>query len=94
MLLEYSRVRLMTDRFESQGVSAGMFGYVIEVYDGGNYEVEFSDEDGTTIAQIVATEHDLAPEPEVRAATEATPAAPEQSSDVTPIPVSPTPRSA
>ena len=36
-----------------------MLGYVIESYPGGKYEVEFSDADGITIAQIVAGEEDL-----------------------------------
>jgi len=64
MLKNYSRVRLLTDRYREEGVAAGAIGYVIEVYPGGNYEVEFSDENGITIAQIVAREDELTEEPE------------------------------
>ena len=64
MLAQYSRVRLVTDRFAKEGATRGMVGYVIEVYPDGNYEVEFSDKDGTTVAQIVAGDEDLAHLPE------------------------------
>lgn len=60
----YTRVRLTTDRFESQGASAGMIGYVIGVHGNGDYEVELSDRDGISVAQLVATEQDPSPEPE------------------------------
>lgn len=36
-----------------------MIGYVIECYADGNYEVEFSDEKGITIAQVVAARDDI-----------------------------------
>ncbi len=41
-----------------------MLGYVIESYSDGKYEVEFSDANGITIAQIVAGEEDLVLVPE------------------------------
>lgn len=56
----YVRVRLLTDRFQSEGLQPGAFGYIIEVYPGGEYEVEFSQTDGTTIAQVVLTESEFA----------------------------------
>jgi hypothetical protein len=38
-----------------------MIGYVIEVYEDGNYEVEFSDSaTGATLAQLVLNESELA----------------------------------
>lgn len=37
----------------------GMVGYIIEVYPNGNYEVDFSNTDGTTLAQVVVTEQDI-----------------------------------
>ena len=54
MIANHSRVRLLTDRFRSEGIGMGAIGYVIEVYDGKAYEVEFSDPYGIAIAQIVA----------------------------------------
>ena len=41
-----------------------MLGYVIESYSDGKYEVEFSDANGITIAQIVVGEEDLVLVPE------------------------------
>lgn len=56
----YSRVRLLTDRFRGEGVDIGAIGYIIEVYNNENYEVEFSDSrTGITIAQIVAKENEI-----------------------------------
>lgn len=49
----YTRVRLLTDDYAKEGVGIGAVGYVIEVYPGEKYEVEFSDRQGITIAQIV-----------------------------------------
>ena len=50
----YTKVRLTTDQYQDKAVSHGAIGYIIEVYEKGNYEVEFSDrETGITIAQIV-----------------------------------------
>lgn len=59
MLENYSRVRLLTDRFISEGLRYGTMGYVIEVYGDGNYEVEFSDAKGISVAQIVVQEAEL-----------------------------------
>jgi hypothetical protein len=56
----YDKVRLITDRFTtSEGVAQGALGYVIEIYEDGNCEVEFSDGDGVTYAQIVAKPEEL-----------------------------------
>ena len=54
MIENYSRVRLLTDKYSHQGADIGDIGYVIEVYDNDGYEVEFSAADGTTYAQITA----------------------------------------
>ncbi len=59
MLENYARVRLQTNKYQTEGVSIGDLGYVIEVYPDGGYEVEFSDESGITFAQIVAQEGEL-----------------------------------
>ena len=56
----YNRVRVVTPRFESQGVRPGMEGYVIDVYPDGNFEVEVSDSrTGETIALFAAGPSDL-----------------------------------
>lgn len=55
----YSRVRLITDKYRDQGVYLGQQGYIIEVYGGDAYEVEFSDAQGITIAQVVVSSYDV-----------------------------------
>ena len=68
MLPEYSRVRLITDKYAKDGVPEGTLGYVIEVYNDGKYEVEFSNpETGSTVAQLVIAHEDVieSPEPDV-----------------------------
>lgn len=60
MIENYSRVMLLTDAYLNDGVGTGAIGYVIEVYPNGQYEVEFSDESGISIAQIVASADQIA----------------------------------
>ena len=62
----YTRVRLETDRYAEVGARSGMLGYVIEAYPDGRYEVELSDSEGVTIAQVVVREHEIASTPEPR----------------------------
>ena len=59
MLPNYSRVRLLTDRFNAEGLKYGDVGCIIETYDEDAYEVDFSDDKGITIAQIVASGSEL-----------------------------------
>lgn len=59
MIPNYSRVRLITDKYRDNGAFNGMIGYVIETYYDGKYEVEFSDSEGISLAQIVVDEEDL-----------------------------------
>ena len=59
MLENYTRVRLQTDKYQAEGASKGTLGYIVEVYPPDAYEVEFSDRDGTTFAQIVAQGDEL-----------------------------------
>ena len=55
MVLEnYSRVRMLTNAYQSENVHASMVGYIIEIYPNDHYEIEFSNKDGITVAQIVA----------------------------------------
>jgi hypothetical protein len=49
----------MTNRYEKKGISKGSTGYIIETYDDGDYEVEFSDSDGITKGLLVLREPDI-----------------------------------
>jgi hypothetical protein len=51
-------VQLLTDKYRTEGVSKGAIGYIIEVY-ADTYEVEFSDSDGITIAQVVVQPNEV-----------------------------------
>lgn len=67
MIANYSRVRLLTDKYLTEGAHTGDLGYVIETYPDGAYEVEFSDSSGISFAQIVANEEELClDEPELQ----------------------------
>jgi len=59
MINLYSKVRLNTDKYREEGAELGMIGFVIESYKDGNYEVEFSDEKGVTISQLVLSEEEV-----------------------------------
>jgi len=60
MLTNYSRIRIMTSRYEaSAGISRGAIGYIIETYNDGAYEVEFSATNGITIAQLILKENEI-----------------------------------
>jgi len=56
-----SLVRLLSDRYRSQGVGAGAIGVILDVYDDGFYEVEFSRDDGTTIAWFAVHQNEVEP---------------------------------
>jgi len=58
-LCQFSRVRVMTNRFKKNGIVKGAIGYIIEAYPDGEYEVEVSDKTGTTIGLVVAKDSDL-----------------------------------
>lgn len=55
----YSRVRLLTDKYREQGARQNAIGYVIEVYADGEYEVEFSDANGNTVAQFAVRVNEI-----------------------------------
>jgi len=60
---QYAKVRVLSDRFASEGVSANTVGYVIELHEdesGTAYEIEVMDEQGHTRALVVAREPELA----------------------------------
>ena len=49
-LPQFSSIRLLNDEHLDQGVSRGAVGVILDVYESGDYEVEFSRPDGTTIS--------------------------------------------
>jgi Domain of unknown function (DUF4926) len=55
---QYARVRFANDRFESQGVRRASVGYIVEVY-ADAYEVEISDESGSTVFLGAVADADL-----------------------------------
>ncbi len=55
----YNRVRYVGPVNVHEQINPGDVGYIIEDYSDGNYEVEFSDPDGTTRALVVIAENDL-----------------------------------
>lgn len=54
---EFDTVRLLVS-LENEGIGAGNIGVIVAVFDDPDeaYEVEFSDQDGATIAQVVLKE--------------------------------------
>ena len=46
----YQKVRLLTDKYIAEGIRTRDIGVILEKYDDRNYEIEFSDENGITIA--------------------------------------------
>jgi len=62
MTLEpYSLVKLLTDRYQDRGVTAGAIGTILEVYEDEAYEIEFSLDDGTTIAWFAVLQNEVKP---------------------------------
>jgi hypothetical protein len=55
----YQKVKLLTNRHISYGIKAGDIGVILADYDGTNFEVEFSSEDGTTIALFAFPKDEL-----------------------------------
>lgn len=56
----YSRVQFIGSTKDYSDLRSGDIGYVIERYEDGNYEVEFSNPDGSTRVQTVIPENYLA----------------------------------
>jgi hypothetical protein len=62
MTLEsYSLVELLTNLYQDRGVSIGAIGTILEVYEDGAYEVEFSQDDGTTVAWLAVSQDEVKP---------------------------------
>lgn len=57
---QFSKVRLITSKFESEGAKLYDVGYIVEAYPDGKFEVEFADSNtGIDYAMIVATADEL-----------------------------------
>ena len=55
----HSRVRLSTEKYQPEGASCFEVGYIIEAYPDNKYEVEFSDLNGITTAQMVVSGEEI-----------------------------------
>jgi len=53
MINQYSEVKLTSSQYAEKGVKKGSVGYVIDVYSDEHFDVEFSAQDGSTIAILV-----------------------------------------
>jgi hypothetical protein len=62
-LKPFQEVRLLTDKYYAEmGINKGDMGYIMEDYDGENFEVEFSDSyNGTRIACFSFPKNELEP---------------------------------
>lgn len=50
MMKEYDKIKMINDKYISDGIKKGDEGYILEIYDDYFCEVEFSEKDGTTYA--------------------------------------------
>ncbi|WP_214402031.1 DUF4926 domain-containing protein [Pseudonocardia lacus] len=57
-------VRLTTDRYATDGARRGDIGCVVEIYDDGAFEIEFSDDDGVAPALFAAQPDEVEPAPQ------------------------------
>lgn len=57
-LQQYSTIQLLADH-NDKGVPQGAIGVILEVYGDEAYEVEFSREDGTTIAWFAVPQNEV-----------------------------------
>lgn len=55
----YQKVKLLTDKYIKDGIKKGDVGVILEDYDGKNFEVEFSDNNGITIALFAFSKEEL-----------------------------------
>ena len=61
ILAPYSLVEIVTDRYQDRGVKAGMIGTILEVYEDEAYEIEFSRNNGSTIAWFAVPQNEVKP---------------------------------
>jgi Domain of unknown function (DUF4926) len=58
-LKPYTVVQLLSDQYSDRGVPVGAVGTILEIYGNEAYEVEFSREDGTTIAWFAVPQSEV-----------------------------------
>ena len=58
-LKPYTIVKLVTDRYRDQGIDLGALGTILDVYGDEAYEIEFSRDDGTTIAWFAVLQNEV-----------------------------------
>jgi hypothetical protein len=56
---QFQKVKLLTDKYIEEGIKKGDIGVILEDYDGENFEVEFSDSCGITIALFAFPKNEL-----------------------------------
>ena len=56
---QFQKVRLITDKYINDGIKKGDEGFILEVYDENNFEVEFSDSNGITIVLCSFKKEDI-----------------------------------
>lgn len=55
----FQKVRLLTNKYIDEGIKIGDIGYILEDHDGENFEVEFSNNEGITIALFAFSKKEL-----------------------------------
>jgi hypothetical protein len=58
---QYQTVRLLTDKYMDEGIRRGDIGVILEDYQDGHFEVEFSDVNGITKALFAFPKDELEP---------------------------------
>ncbi len=58
-LKPYTIVKLITARYRDRGIDLGAIGTILDVYGDEAYEIEFSRDDGTTIAWFAVCQNEV-----------------------------------
>lgn len=58
-LKPYTIVKLITNRYRDRGIDLGTIGTILDVYGDEAYEIEFSRDDGTTIAWFAVLQNEV-----------------------------------
>lgn len=60
-LKPYTIVKLITDQYRDRGIDLGAIGTILDVYRNEAYEIEFSRDDGTTVAWFAVLQSEVKP---------------------------------
>lgn len=58
-LKPYTIVKILTNRYRDRGIDLGAIGTILDVYGDEAYEIEFSRDDGTTIAWFAVLQNEV-----------------------------------